>query len=272
MFYVSTTTLPVCLPPFWTGNEEEGVNNYLKSNLAKYSPSLNGFLLAFSNVVLNPIAKIQNESPFLHIKASVDLMHFSPKKTDYLFGVVNKLSEDHIGLLVYGIFNASIAGANHYFTYSAHEDVLEYNDVKIGVGSILKFEVTDIQFDGDFWSISGTLKSKNSGLVDGIIAPLPSFMESDNHGTSLENVPCATDDNNICDEDDSIVSDNSISLKKKGKSEEEKTDPLLVRKSVTGIQVGSVDKSSLNNEPKCEELEIEKKVPRKHKKRKKANK
>jgi hypothetical protein len=51
--------------------------------------------------------------------------------------------------------------------------LLENGVVKLGIGSVLKFEVISTTNDGDLWSINGTLKSEGAGFVDGITAELP---------------------------------------------------------------------------------------------------
>jgi DNA-directed RNA polymerase I subunit RPA43 len=53
-------------------------------------------------------AQLFNDSPFLHFYIRVPILLFCPQPEMPLVGIVNKVSEDHIGLLVYGVFNASI--------------------------------------------------------------------------------------------------------------------------------------------------------------------
>jgi hypothetical protein len=98
-FLTTKTKLPVSLAPCWTGNELDGMTDYMDGLVAKYLSALDGYLLAYCILDIDPVALIHNESPFLHISSTVDLLHFSAKKSDLLFGVVNKFSQDHIGLL-----------------------------------------------------------------------------------------------------------------------------------------------------------------------------
>ena len=45
----------------------------------------------------------------MHFNVSVELTLFEPKLGQVMVGIVNKVSPDHIGCLVNGFFNASIA-------------------------------------------------------------------------------------------------------------------------------------------------------------------
>jgi DNA-directed RNA polymerase subunit E'/Rpb7 len=171
MFYSTSTTLPVALAPCWTGNEREGVTEYLNTFLTKYVPAVKGVVLSYHSVKPDTDCKIHNESPIMHLNTRVKLIHFSPVAGDLLYGVVNKFSADHIGLLVYGIFNASISAADHMFKYNEDEDVLVNGDVTVKTGNVLKFKVTSITHVHESWSISGTLMEAGTGVVEGMTLP-----------------------------------------------------------------------------------------------------
>lgn len=104
------TRLEIHLAPQFTNNINQGIKDYLNSLLTKYIPELEGVALTYSNIKqLATKSIIRSESPYMHFKIQVDFLVFSPKVSEKLIGVVNKVSPGHIGCLVYGLFNASIA-------------------------------------------------------------------------------------------------------------------------------------------------------------------
>ncbi|ORE05568.1 hypothetical protein BCV72DRAFT_276113 [Rhizopus microsporus var. microsporus] len=101
--------LYIHLAPMWAGKTMEGVNEQLNAFLMKYVPEVDGIVLAHSDVkFVSDKGKIMYDSPFSHFFISVKFLIWKPKKGSKLVGRINLQSEDHIGLLIYGTFNASI--------------------------------------------------------------------------------------------------------------------------------------------------------------------
>eukprot|EP00042_Codosiga_hollandica_P042631 m.394344 g.394344 ORF g.394344 m.394344 type:complete len:135 (-) comp56371_c0_seq28:77-481(-) len=86
-----------------------------------------------------------------------------------LTGVINQTSMDHIGLLVFGTFNASIAAENLKESYSYNEDTSEWTDGEtdevVGCERAVRFEVVGVDTFDDFITIRGSLLSQNTGVV-----------------------------------------------------------------------------------------------------------
>jgi DNA-directed RNA polymerase I subunit RPA43 len=75
----------------------------------RYVPEVDGIILAHSDVQFTADkGKILYDSPFCHFFITVKLLVWKPKRGTKLVGRINLQSEDHIGLLIYGTFNASI--------------------------------------------------------------------------------------------------------------------------------------------------------------------
>lgn len=51
---------------------------------------------------------IFNGRPHVHFCVNVKFLVFTPVEGEYLEGTVNKVGEDHIGLLVHGVFNVAV--------------------------------------------------------------------------------------------------------------------------------------------------------------------
>ncbi|KAI9492168.1 hypothetical protein BDB00DRAFT_788955 [Zychaea mexicana] len=103
------TQLYLHLAPIWAENATEGVIEQLNAFLMKFVPQLDGIVLAHSNLeFLTDKGKILYDSPFCHFFVRVKFLVWKPRKGTKLVGRINLQSQDHIGLLIYGTFNASI--------------------------------------------------------------------------------------------------------------------------------------------------------------------
>ncbi|KAI7904285.1 uncharacterized protein BX663DRAFT_432106 [Cokeromyces recurvatus] len=97
------------LAPMWAGKTMEGVIEQLNAFLMKYVPEVDGIVLAHSDIkFVTDKGKIMYESPFSHFFITAKFLIWKPKRGSKLVGRINLQSEDHIGLLIYGTFNASI--------------------------------------------------------------------------------------------------------------------------------------------------------------------
>ncbi|KAI9013289.1 hypothetical protein BC832DRAFT_549276 [Gaertneriomyces semiglobifer] len=153
------------LPPSFVGNESQGIEEQLNRFLMRYIPEVDGVVLAYSDIkYLEPTGKIFYDSPFFHFHIRVRFTVYSPDLNSNVVGVVNKVSPDHIGLLVHGVFNASIPADNirrGEFTWD--EDTAGWrrttgdDDVVVKPGSILRFTVVDLMKANEMLTLTGSL-------------------------------------------------------------------------------------------------------------------
>ncbi|KAI9324006.1 DNA-directed RNA polymerase I complex subunit Rpa43 [Obelidium mucronatum] len=140
------------LPPCFIGDFLRGVNEQLNSYLMKYIPELKGVPLSYSNVKIEEkVANVLYDSPFCHLHATCTFTLFAPREGSTIVGIVNKVSSDHIGLLVHGVFNASIAAEHiqkteYHFNHGAKawrrvDEDGEPTGEKIAAGSVVKFTI-----------------------------------------------------------------------------------------------------------------------------------
>ena len=119
--------------------------------------------MAYWNIqLLEPQGRIINELPYVHFEVSVRLLVFAPYVGCKLMGTVTKLGADHIGMLVYNIFNASISHEN----LECHRDLLIPHSsggwfhtgkrLIIKVGIELPFLVTSMVKVNDMLTLKGT--------------------------------------------------------------------------------------------------------------------
>ncbi|KAI8824590.1 hypothetical protein BJ741DRAFT_541384 [Chytriomyces cf. hyalinus JEL632] len=139
------------LAPCFIGDHLRGVHEQLDSYLMRYIPELKGVPISYSNVhIVEDAGNVLYDSPNTHFNATCRFVLFAPTEASILVGLVNKVSSDHIGLLVHGVFNASIA-AEHVrkteFKFSNSTKVwtrcVDGNETadSIAPGSIVKFTV-----------------------------------------------------------------------------------------------------------------------------------
>ncbi|KAJ3190388.1 hypothetical protein HDU85_000684 [Gaertneriomyces sp. JEL0708] len=172
------------LPPSFVGNESQGIEEQLNRFLMRYIPEVDGVVLAYSDIkYLEPTGKIFYDSPFFHFHIRVRFTVYSPDLNSNVVGVVNKVSPDHIGLLVHGVFNASIPADNirrGEFTWD--EDTAGWRrttgdvDMVVKPGSILRFTVVDLMKANEMLTLTGSLlvdTSTTGVLVSSHLPPPP---------------------------------------------------------------------------------------------------
>eukprot|EP00005_Dracoamoeba_jomungandri_P004715 CAMPEP_0174258478 /NCGR_PEP_ID=MMETSP0439-20130205/7461_1 /TAXON_ID=0 /ORGANISM="Stereomyxa ramosa, Strain Chinc5" /LENGTH=163 /DNA_ID=CAMNT_0015341997 /DNA_START=165 /DNA_END=656 /DNA_ORIENTATION=- len=122
-----------------------------------------GIVVSFSNVqLLDEKAKIFDQQPEFHFRVLVDFLIFDPAPGKKLVGVVNLLGDDHIGLLVWDFWAASITSEYIPSTYEYSEVLERWQDKEnkdqvIEIGTELTFEVRSLNVARRMISINGTL-------------------------------------------------------------------------------------------------------------------
>ncbi|KAJ2082069.1 hypothetical protein H4R24_001867 [Coemansia sp. RSA 988] len=108
-FSECTARLTVTLAPVHGGDHWAGVYETLNSMLLHFVPQVRGVVLSYSKAkILSQAALLFNDSPFGQLEISVHLLLWRPLSGMILQGAINVQSPDHIGLLLWDTFNASI--------------------------------------------------------------------------------------------------------------------------------------------------------------------
>ena len=111
-------------------------------------------------------AVIIGESPIMHFEVEAEFTVFAPQPGHILLGKVNLMSNDHIGMLVLGVFNASIpyselppscAYDRQLGKWSIDGVPLEINETE------LSFEFKSFDFSDEAHAIKGSLKGEHLG-------------------------------------------------------------------------------------------------------------
>ncbi|KAG0369463.1 hypothetical protein BC939DRAFT_461016 [Gamsiella multidivaricata] len=191
-FVEVSTKLYIHLPPCFATKPTEGIQEQLNGFLMRYMPQVDGVVLAHSDLkLLQESGRIMYDSPYCHFWISVKLLVWKPTKGSKLHGTINLQSPDHIGLLLYGTFNASIPSEfipkdkyefNPNSSYSRVKqqqqdgEEAEGEDSSSGVGGLLngewvvkstgesighegviEFEVSDLVRTNDMLTVTGSL-------------------------------------------------------------------------------------------------------------------
>lgn len=179
-FRERTAKLYVHLHPSCLDNPGAALNHELDSKLLQYDEVLKGVVLAYDQVkVEEPGSRVRifNDSHFLNVHISVRLLLFSPKKGIRLVGEVNYTSGSGVGLLVHGIFNASIQDANIPQDWEYYDDdddgYWEKTDgEKMEIGTLVSFEVLELNQTDNILSIQASILDDKYGVVGKVDTPL----------------------------------------------------------------------------------------------------
>ncbi|KAL0244541.1 hypothetical protein GEMRC1_008625 [Eukaryota sp. GEM-RC1] len=158
----------IFLPPHLLDDVKQSVSNAYNTDILKYQRRFDGVLITVNEVDILSHGTIIDDSAFCQFDTSAELIVFSPPQNGTLTGTVVYVADDHIALLVYGVFNASIPKSSlslqHVFSkedncwYLADEVGSQEEHHYIAEGSIVTFGIERIHKDyNEFISIIGTL-------------------------------------------------------------------------------------------------------------------
>jgi len=155
----------------------EGVHQQLSAQLTKHAEGLGGALMAYSNVrAVSAVAKIMYELPNINFDVQFDALLFTPAEGMRLVGVVNNIGDDHIGLLICGVFNVSvpISEIRNDFIRSGHQ-WKGAGEQCVMVGSFVLIEITRIHIAYGRYVLEGSMNSDELGPLD--FPPFPTHSD-----------------------------------------------------------------------------------------------
>ncbi|XP_078094616.1 DNA-directed RNA polymerase I subunit RPA43 [Mustelus asterias] len=130
----------IALSPLYLKRQKSGIERQLRTELHRFSESLQGVPIAFDKVkLIGELGDIYDDQGYIHLNIEANFVIFRPKIGQKLVGIVNKVAPSHLGCLVHGCFNASIP--------KPHQANGTWPDFAVTVGDSLKFEV--LQLDAD---------------------------------------------------------------------------------------------------------------------------
>ncbi|KAH8553322.1 hypothetical protein BGW37DRAFT_257619 [Umbelopsis sp. PMI_123] len=166
--------LYIHLAPMWVNKPIEGVNEQLNAFLMKYIPEVDGVVVAHSGLRMEAAdGRIMYDCPFSHFFIRVKLLVWKPNKGEKLVGKINLQSPDHIGLLIYGTFNASIPRehiSQTHFEWRASAEEERQPETEEAEGSSeeteKQYEYTKSEFGEWVTKATGQGVGQNDGILE----------------------------------------------------------------------------------------------------------
>merc|ERR1711968_97907 len=181
-FFQTTCKLYVHLHPSCLTDPTSAIESELNTKLLQYDEKLEGVVLSYDNIkVENELGRVRMfcDSHFINVHISARLLLFCPKPGAKLVGEVNYVDSGSVGLLVHGIFNASIADEQipDEWEFFEDEDVEKsywaMGEQRMEVGTLVAFEVVESRNTDDIVSIQATmLDEERYGVVGKAEMPL----------------------------------------------------------------------------------------------------
>lgn len=161
-FTSSRVSLKIALLPRDTSNPMSAVQAQLNNMLLKYNENLNGVPVAFSDLHFpkgKDSGRIISDSYWIHVDVMTSIVTFRPNVGTRLTGKITKLTDSHVSLLIYGMFNASISGeemkCKYTYNYGASSWQSEEGDLLDG--DTIEFEVVSLLHAKGVLNIAGKL-------------------------------------------------------------------------------------------------------------------
>jgi len=161
--FVSSTICVQCvLSPRSMSSPLEAVRMQMNDLLLKYSDEFGGVPITFTELSFpagKEALRILAEQPWLHVDVMTTMLVFKPSKGVVLRGRLFTVSESHVSLFVYGIFNASISASemstrfkfdSSSKSWSSPDEVLKEND-------FMEFIVESVHHANGVLNIHGVL-------------------------------------------------------------------------------------------------------------------
>eukprot|EP00090_Calanus_glacialis_P004470 TRINITY_DN13338_c0_g2_i4.p1 TRINITY_DN13338_c0_g2~~TRINITY_DN13338_c0_g2_i4.p1 ORF type:complete len:491 (+),score=166.86 TRINITY_DN13338_c0_g2_i4:41-1513(+) len=176
----------LALEPSFLSNINLGICKCLNSHLQEYYPEVSGILLGYDNIKLKKsTGSMYNDQPHIHIDIQATFYIFCPSPATCLLGIVNKISQGHVGVLVHDTFNASILKP-------ADVPVKNWAGSKLVVGKVVKFKVVSVSYSMNRLVLLGELDSLSMVVGErevmvGIIEQVSDFEGDSDHDSGIEN-------------------------------------------------------------------------------------
>lgn len=167
----SLTKLQIELHPSKLQDVNAGILQHLSSLLFKYQDDLEGIVMAWDKGVQilkkAGAATIHPYFPLVHIEVKTNMLLFKPRVGSLLVGKVIKVANDFIGLLVLGLFNASIPADQIRSEFKFNNGQSAWISKKkpehrLQVGTEVKFKVVRLLSDSSIFGMIGSLVDKKS--------------------------------------------------------------------------------------------------------------
>ena len=175
-----------------------GAKELLDGMLMRHHHQLGGVLVSYADArLVGSDARIIHQAGYCDVHVRCTARVFCPKPGRKLLGVVNKVGADFVGMLVMGVFNASVSAADisdefiHNPIDSAPggcwESAEDNGEHRIAVGDKVVFVVKAVSEHDDVLHLLGSLKEEGTGEATRVARSGYSMPESILSGGSRPN-------------------------------------------------------------------------------------
>lgn len=153
-FTECTAKLTVTLAPAYSRDHWAGIHEALNNMLLHYVPQVRGVILAYSKVKpRSDTALMFFDSPYGQLEVSARLLLWRPIAGMALRGQINVQSPDHIGMLLWDTFNASIPAS---FIPKDKYEWRPFNDEEIAARALPTYNQSEAGADGELEDENGS--------------------------------------------------------------------------------------------------------------------
>ena len=161
VLYLTRVELKCAILPGDLASPMDAIKMQLNDMLLKYNEDLQAVPLCFSKIefdVGKDSGRVMAEEQWIHVDLVTSLLLFKPLAGRTIHGYINQISDSHISLLLYGMFNASIAadelGKKFKFNHSTQS--WESPDGNLSHGDYMKCRIINFHFANGVLSINAT--------------------------------------------------------------------------------------------------------------------
>uniref|UniRef100_A0A182M1P8 RPA43 OB domain-containing protein n=1 Tax=Anopheles culicifacies TaxID=139723 RepID=A0A182M1P8_9DIPT len=87
----------------------QGVRRCVTDKIGRHHPKLNGIVLGYAKIRIdNALTALRLDSPYLHVRATIDYYIFQPRIGSTLRGTVNYVSKRFVSAMIYRVFNVTV--------------------------------------------------------------------------------------------------------------------------------------------------------------------
>lgn len=139
----------------------DAIKVQLNDMLLKYNEDLQGIPITFSAIEYDhgkECGRIMDEQPWIHVDIVTTVLLFKPSAGKTIYGKICQTSDSHVALLVYGIFNASIASEElgSKYAFNQASQTWESSEGDLIVGELVQCRILNLNFANGVLSINAT--------------------------------------------------------------------------------------------------------------------
>jgi hypothetical protein len=154
--------LKVAMEPIDSLHPTNAVKKQLSNILFKFNDVLEGIPLSFTELKFPPgkeYGRILGSEPWIHVDVITKVSIFKPIVGVKVRGKIVAVSDNHVSILVFAMFNASISGAEMKkgYKYSSLSKAWSSPRVDLSVDDYIVFTIASFQHSSGVVNIEGSI-------------------------------------------------------------------------------------------------------------------